>query len=70
MSYEVKTHQTINGRNVRDMSDEELIMTIASYEAELKSLNSIDTESKGVKRAKDKIEDHIKQVVAVLDSRK
>lgn len=69
MAKTVKTIHMIDGRNVVDMSNDELINEIAATEAKIKELGKLNTESTAIEAEKKRLEKFIAQVVKHLDKR-
>ncbi len=64
----VTTH-TINGRNIKDMSKDELIGVIRASEADVATLESMETESEAVTKEVKSIRAFIADVVSHLDKK-
>lgn len=65
----VVTKQFINGTNVNDMNNDDLIMQISDAEARIKQLKSVETKSKAIMQEVKNIETFIDDVVTILDNR-
>lgn len=59
----------VNGINIKEASNEELIRLITSLEAEAKHLDAIEIESKHINKMIEELGEAIKEVVMELDSR-
>ncbi|MGD9382353.1 MAG: hypothetical protein PVI03_07905 [Candidatus Thorarchaeota archaeon] len=65
----VKTVHYVDGINVADMTDEELVAKIADAEGKIKSLRKIETESTKINQEIARVEAFIADVVKHLDAR-
>lgn len=65
----VKTVHYIDGVNVADMTNEDLIAKIAASEAKIKELKKVETESTAIAAEIARVEAFIADVVKHLDAR-
>lgn len=69
MTVTVETKHLVNGQNVKDMSDNELLMCVQSLENELEDLDELKTQSKFIEKRKKELGETLKTVVKHLDGR-